>query len=305
MKILWDIHGYPPTHNAGAEWMAYDINEHLKTENEITVMSRKAVPGFQQGVNALEHDNMKLKQIVRNYDLIFSHLGFVGKVFNVCRAFGKEKFFVIVHNSIEASALKVKKDRMNVIYNSHFTARANYQQRSMIFRPPLIADRYRKEKTGENAITLVNCFEPKGGKILAELAAIMPDRKFIGVLGGYGNQVIVDLPNLEYIANTVNMADIYARSEIVIQPSSYESYGKAACEAIATDTPVICTGTDGLREALDGAGVYVERNAQAYKTAIMKLNIGKQIKKCQKRTKQLEEQTAQDFENLKKFIYGS
>lgn len=302
MKILWYIHGYPPTHNAGAEWMAYDITEHLKQRNDVTVLCRNAQNGYQDGVNVLNYDITTAKSIIKEHDVVFTHLDFTGKAFNSCRVMGKHNLFVVVHNTNENAILRRRTWQANVIYNSNYTASMNYPQRSMILRPPIVPERYRKPKTGEGAITLVNCWPDKGGDVLVKLAKLMPDRKFIGVLGGYGEQIQGRLPNLEYVKNGVNMADIYARTAILIQPSKYESYGKAACEGLATDTPVICTATPGLIEALDYAGIYAERDAEAYKEAIENIDMEYQIGLCRQRTAELVEQTKQDLDTLTEFI---
>lgn len=302
MKILFYIHGYPPTNNAGAEWMAYDIVEFLKDRHEITVLTNNPVPNYQPGVKIEQHNPATLKPYFRNADVIFTHLDFTAKAHNICRVLGKHHLFAIVHNTFVNNLQAKRPGQFNLIYNSEYTAGLQLPQRSMICRPPLVADRYRRKKTGEKAITLVNCWPDKGGQVLIDLARLMPERKFIGVLGSYGEQVRAVLPNLEYITNSPNVAEVYARTAILIQPSKYESYGKAACEAMACDIPVVCTDTPGLKEALSYAGIFVERNAQAYKDAIEAIDFKAQIQLLRQRTKELVEQSQTDLENLEKFL---
>jgi glycosyltransferase involved in cell wall biosynthesis len=302
MKILFYIHGYPPSHNAGAEWMAYDMIEYLKQWHEIRVLTQLPDNTFQSGVTVERCDVLSLKSEFKQADAVFTHLDYTGKAHNICRVIGKHNLFAIVHNTHDNALMRRRPNQFNLVYNSHYTAGMDYPQRSMICRPPLVPERYQKEKTGERAITLVNCWPDKGGQVLVELARLMPERKFIGVLGGYGEQVKAVLPNLEYVANSPNIADVYARTEILIQPSKYESYGKAACEAISCGIPVICTDTPGLREALGYAGIFVPRVAQAYKEAILKLDVEKQQVKLKKRTAELVKQTKTDLETLNTFI---
>ena len=302
MKILFYIHGYPPTHNAGAEWMAYDMIERLKQNHTVTVITRNAKNGFQEGVNVEELSLLTIKTKFSESDIIFTHLDFTGKAHNIARLSDRRKLFVIVHNTNKYAIIDRRHNQFNIIYNSVYTSSLNYQQRSIIFRPPLIAERYKAEKTGKNYITLVNCWPDKGGQILIELAKLMPDRNFLGVKGSYGEQVTAQLPNLKYVENGTDMRSIYADTEIYIQPSTYESYGKAACEAMSTGCAVICTETPGLKEALDYAGIYVERNAQAYKEAIERIDIEKQRELSLKRAQELIEMTETDFETLEKFI---
>jgi glycosyltransferase involved in cell wall biosynthesis len=302
MKLLFYIHGYPPSHNAGAEWMAYDVIEYLKQFHDINVLTRNAINGFQDGVTVKNIDVVTLKQDFNQADAVFTHLDFTGKAHNICRELGQHKLYTFVHNTSENALMRRRPNQFRLIYNSNYTAGLNYPQPFTICRPPIVPERYAKGKTGENAITLVNCWPDKGGLILPELAKLMPDRKFIGVLGGYGEQVKGFAPNLEYIDNSPNMADVYARTGILIQPSKYESYGKAACEAMSCGIPVVCTDTPGLREALDGAGIFVDRTAAAYKKAIEKIDIEKQQKKLAKRTAELVEQSKTDLETLNDFV---
>lgn len=302
MKILFYIHGYPPTHNAGAEWMAYDFAEYLKQRNEVRVLTNNPVANYQAGVEIAQHNPATLKREFLDADVIITHLDFTAKAHNICRVLGKHNLYVIVHNTWVNNLQANRPGQFNLIYNSEYTAALQLPQRSMICRPPLVPERYQRKKTGENAITLVNCWPDKGGQVLIELARIMPDRKFIGVLGSYGEQVRANLPNLEYVTNSPHISDVYARTAILIQPSKYESYGKAACEAIACDIPVVCTDTPGLRESLSYAGIFVERNAQAYKEAIESIDFKEHKKLLKQRTAELVAQTETDLSNLEQFL---
>jgi len=302
MKILVYIHGYPPTHNAGAEWMLYDIVEYLKPRHEIIVLTERADQTFHTGVQVITNQPAHTKTYFSWADAIITHLDYTAKAHNICRVLCKHDLYFVAHNTSRYAIVQGRPKQFNVIYNSNYTASVNYPQRSTVCRPPLIAERYQQPKTGRNAITLVNCWPDKGGVILAELARLMPDREFIGVLGSYGEQHKSYSPNLTYIANSPDIARVYADTQILIQPSLYESYGKAACEAMSSGCAVLCTDTPGLREALDYAGVYVERTAQAYKDAIEDLDIDKQIELGQLRTKELVEQTQTDLEKLENFI---
>lgn len=302
MKLFFFIHGYPPSHNAGAEWMAYDMIEYLKQYHQITVMCKNAVNHFQRGVNVIDFDLTTVKRYFKDSDAVFTHLDFTAKAFNISRVIGKHNLYCIVHNTNENAILRRRPKQVRLIYNSLYTAGLNYPQHHTICRPPIVPNRYIKEKTGENAITLVNCWPDKGGHILVELAKLMPDRKFIGVIGGYGEQVQEFVPNLEYVKNSPNIADVYARTQILIQPSRYESYGKASCEAMACGIPVVCTETPGLKESLSYAGIFAERNAQAYKEAIESIDFESQTELLKQRTEELVIQTQTDLKTLNNFI---
>jgi len=303
MKILAYIHGYPPSHNAGAEWMLYDLVESLKEKHDITIMTYKAVPGSQKGVTIQEITPLD-KYKFCDFDAVITHLDLTNKVYNIMKWIGHlDRLYLIIHNTIPY-AICNRVNEFNVIYNSEYTAGMHYPQRNIICRPPLSVDRYKANRVEPDCITLVNCWDGKGGDILAELAQLMPDQKFIGVLGGYGKQVVSDAPNIEYVQNGANMADIYARTKIYIQPSTYESWGKAACEALCNDIPVICTDTPGLKESMAYAAIYPDRTAQAYKEAIeeVMLNYDERVKLAQKRTAELVKMSKNDLKNVEKYL---
>jgi glycosyltransferase involved in cell wall biosynthesis len=69
------------------------------------------------------------------------------------------------------------------------------------------------------------------------------------------------------------MAPVWARTRIYVQPSGYESYGKAAVEAMAHGIPVIAHPTVGLLESLESAGIFRDRADRfAYLEAIRELD---------------------------------
>ena len=55
--------------------------------------------------------------------------------------------------------------------------------------------------------------------------------------------------------------DVYAKSKIVLMPSTYETFGMVAAEAIVSGIPVLATPTAGLKENLGDAGVYARRGS--------------------------------------------
>jgi glycosyltransferase involved in cell wall biosynthesis len=158
------------------------------------------------------------------------------------------------------------------VYNSRWMEReaelffAEYPKsvrphQSLIVRPPVIASEYQTKPGG--AVTLVNCSKEKGGEVFAALAQRMPDQQFLAVTGAYGEQIIPDLPNvevLEHVRGDDMRTQVYARTKVLLMPSSYESWGRAGVEAMASGIPVLAHSTPGLCESLADAGVYADRN---------------------------------------------
>jgi hypothetical protein len=170
-----------------------------------------------------------------------------------------------------------------------------------VTRPLIDLRDYATETTGE-FVTLVNCNENKGGKILGEIAARMPDTKFMAVEGGYDEQFIPDLPNVFVQRNTPDIVKkVYARTRVLIVPSRIETWGRAALEACASGIPVVASPTEGLFECLGFAGLYCKRDdIDAWVATLRKLEdrnfYERQAKKCKLRAQSFE--SADDFQKF-------
>lgn len=117
---------------------------------------------------------------------------------------------------------------------------------------PIVRPEHHKTLPGKH-ITLVNLIPEKGAVLFYQLAALNPELSFMGVMGGYGRQ-LSNVPGVKLVENTPNMRrDVWLQTRILLVPSTYESYGMAAIEAMCSGIPVIATDTPGLREATMGA----------------------------------------------------
>jgi hypothetical protein len=122
-------------------------------------------------------------------------------------------------------------------------------------------------------ITLVNVCREKGGLFLQNLANAMPEYKFLGIRGGYNDQIIQlnRHRNIQFLPQQHDMRSVYDTTRIVIMPSNYESWGMVASEAMAGGIPVVCSDTPGLRENCGDAAIYCEQRVQPYREAIESL----------------------------------
>lgn len=117
---------------------------------------------------------------------------------------------------------------------------------------PIVRPERHKTLPGKH-VTLVNLIPEKGAVLFYQLAALNPELSFMGVMGGYGRQ-LSNVPGVKLIENTPDMRrDVWRETRILLMPSTYESYGMAAVEAMCSGIPVIATDTPGLREATMGA----------------------------------------------------
>lgn len=153
----------------------------------------------------------------------------------------------------------------------------------VVTRPVVRIDEY--QTTPGDRVTLINMRKrdpkdrdriTKGGEIFRSLAESLPDVKFLGVTGIYGDQQDMGgLPNVEVIDHVPHhkmREEVYGRTRILLVPSSYESWGRVASEAMASGIPVVASPTPGLVEQLDEAGTFVDpEDPAAWREAVVEL----------------------------------
>lgn len=288
-RVLAMMHGYPPHHNAGAEWMAHTLLRHLaqKGHSVHVWLSRNnrsvaAEPYDYQGVTV--HPRAHPDELAQNADVIVTHLETTERA---TRQASVDRIPVVhlLHNDFDRS-LRMAGDADLVVLNSdwmaaEFTAwcdrRGGRTPRAITIHPPVAADDYRC--TPGEAVTLVNLFASKGSATFWAAAEAMPDVKFLAVTGGYGKQDVRDLPNVEVVDNVPGheMAErVYSRTKILLMPSVYESWGRVGVEAMVCGIPVIAHPTAGLQESLGDAGTFVDRDdTDGWVDAIRKLLDGR------------------------------
>jgi hypothetical protein len=230
--------------------------------------------------------------------VLLAHLETVPSTASLARGYGKP-LVVVCHNTHRptfrdaaagGTALAVYNslwmEREAELFFAEFPKTIRPEQ-SLVVRPPVFADEY-ATRPGK-AVTLVNCNPEKGGRVLEALAKRMPDTQFLAVKGAYGQQILPDLPNVE-IVDHVRGEDmrerVYARTRVLLMPSSYESWGRAGCEALASGIPVVAHPTPGLCESLGEAGIFVDREDTAgYEAVLRKLAAPAEYRLASKRAK--------------------
>lgn len=191
----------------------------------------------------------------------------------------RKPLIYVVHNDLwqTSKIVRMLAPRDLVVFNTKWVKNFNRTSAQQIVVHPPIDRKQFKTKTTKEYITLVNLIAAKGADIFIQLAKLFPDEKFLGVKGGYwkADQLNINLPNVTILDNTPNMRDdVYAKSKIVLMPSTYETFGMVAAEAIVSGIPVIATPTAGLKENLGDAGIYARRGSNEitrWKDALSKL----------------------------------
>lgn len=128
---------------------------------------------------------------------------------------------------------------------------------SIVLHPPIDPAVY--ATTPGDRVTLVNLSAPKGGRLFWRLARTLPDRRFLGVLGGYGAQERGRHNNVEVRRSTVDVRTVYAATRVLLMPSAVETWGRVGVEAMCSGIPVIAHPSPGLVEALGPAAIWVDR----------------------------------------------
>ena len=316
MKILALIHGYPNWKNSGAEWMLHEMFKFLVQQGHevsVRVPVSELQPYELDGVKVDRDMYKETRPEFERADIVITHLNRQGYTINLCE-YSKKPLVVVHHNPhgfapIPHKNLPKSQERwLYCIYNTkHIAERLNYPNPSMILHPPVDPARVKVKKGTK--ITLINCWADKGGDVLKSIAGQLPDKKFLGVRGGYAEtmQVIANNPNIEYMDNTPEIKRAYAKTRILLMPSIRESYGRTAVEAMISGIPVIAHPTAGLKECLGEAGIFCDRNdIKAWVTEITKLDDVEKYKeasaKALSRAKEIEAERVPSLHKFEEFL---
>lgn len=263
MKVLFHLHAYPNTNLSGAETMAHRIAKFLQSKgHEIKVINGSCNNNcVYDGIEVIGFNiNKNDKELWLWADIVVTHLVNTHYCLNEARKYNK-KLVHLIHNSFSDHILKVRLNGNYLVYNSDYVKnRLGYEHQNIICIPPVDYKEY-EVKGKRKYITLVNLNENKGGNIFVEIAKRLPQYEFLGVEGGYYNQIKdTSIKNIKYIEPQQDMKKVYNKTKLLLMPSEYESWGQVAIEAISSGVPVLSSKADGLKEALGSATISLDRN---------------------------------------------
>jgi glycosyltransferase involved in cell wall biosynthesis len=310
MNLLFSIHLYYPRHSAGAEsYVRSMAKEMIKRGHEVKIILHQAnqhkiteMYDF-EGVMVFPPDPYMIERLFDWADVVLSHLDYNKWTAWECAKRNK-KFVHIVHNDITYPSVTDSPCPTKVIYNAEWTKKnLNYKWDSIVFPPPVNTDTI-AENRQKKYIAMVNLNHNKGAAHFYSVAKKMPEYQFLAIKGSYDNQLLSTLPNVKTVNPTPYIREYYKDVAVLCMLSHYESWGLVATEGMLNGIPVIATPTEGLKENLSYAGIFVDRkDTQSIVNELKKLMTdeayyNKWAKKGLKRAKEL----APKWDELEQFL---
>jgi len=271
-----------PTTFAGSELSAYETICYLRERgHNICIFVNEWKVSEYNGFKIYKYDikDPFCVNTITNCDAAFFQMGGDVKHLDIVKTRTKP-VYIFIH--LVDSYSWLLQQRMifpiSVVYNSHMTQDTlPTLHDNMRMIPYVDTSRFknlRNQTIQNDVVCLINCNQNKGGELFKELAHILRNVQFIGVKGGYSDQIIDKNPppNLTYMDNQKDITVVFKKIGILVMPSRNETWGRTAVEAMASGVPVIHSESPGLVECVGGAGIMCERdNKDAWVDAIRRL----------------------------------
>lgn len=315
--IMAYVHAYVPDHNAGAETTLHDILKNLVEDGWEANVVLKHRPGVTKreydidGVHVIQSgDKRDLLHWLPKSDVTITHLECSERTHLLSNAY-KIPTVHLVHNA-HPLTVKWMSNADALIINTDWISNekewSSWNAPKMVLNPPVDPDEYATDRG--KSVTLVNLWEDKGSGMFYELAKRFPGIPFLGVKGGYGEQVIAPaefLPNVTIMEHTSEMKEVYSKTKVILMPSKNESFGRVGVEAAASGIPTIAEPTPGLLESLGDSGTFVSRDSpdeweSALRDLLKPAKYGKASKLAKKRSEDLSKQRTDQMQYCKLFL---
>jgi len=270
------VHFYLNWRSAGSESVLHNILRHLAEEGHevtayVTHAPKNAPETEYEGVRLVPvrsamHGISKLRTF--QPQVTFTHHDNAVVALQMRRRI-RSRIVFLTHNDMSITETPLRMAPDFVVWNTDWVRESLVKRlpaagklQGMVMHPPLVCRNHFSGFDRGDAITLVNHNAHKGAHVLFALAERMPERRFIAVEGGHGDQVPIPehLTNIEQWGQNPDMRPVWKATRLVLMPSIYESYGLVSVEAGCSGIPVIAHPTPGLKEALGGAGFWADRD---------------------------------------------
>jgi glycosyltransferase involved in cell wall biosynthesis len=308
--IVWIMRAYVPNMTAGAEITCHITNKQLLKDGfEVTVIVKHYITDRQDGVKILKSDDEiydatpEAQDALRRASVICIQNLYYDIGLNIAKKYRKPICYFIHATSRGKEFFGYSGAwPIHVVYNSwSMKADIGANYKNYVLKPYVDMARFKTLAAAAGSpsrynVTLINLNESKGGQMLIDLAKAMPEVQFLGVEGGYGDQIRdYAVRNITYIPKTDKIEDIYAKSQIVLMPSTLETWGRVAIEAMASGVPVIVNDIQGMREACQEGALVANRNDIAEWIRLIRrlrnnpMFYSEQVQKAQQRIRELED----------------
>jgi len=221
LKVLFHIPFYIDWNVSGGEMTAKDLIQALQEDgNEVRILV--ALKKDWTNPILFQHDEQGITEHYKWCDIAITHLGQHGMAYNNAKATNKP-LICYLHNSYRYGLVESRKE-INVIYNSEFVKSVlgeTYKRNNGIIIRPILYPRF-KESKGDKVL-IINMNENKGGKQYLDVIKAMPEQEFICIKGGYGEQIVPDLPNATVIDNCLDIEPYVRECKCLLMLSKYES----------------------------------------------------------------------------------
>lgn len=307
MRVAAFLMSYPPDRMVGAELMSAEFLEALvDAGHEVTVYADLVPEAFDRnGVHIKPRSTFnKLK---RTADLIYSHPD-LGSIGYVVAGLHRIPYVAVVHNTGDLNRWHLANHKPSLtVWNSESTRTILGGEGGIVVRSRLKVKDHAVKTTGD-AVTLINCTKDKGMGTFLSTAKATP-YPHLAVRGGYGLQAIPQplpptITPIGPVPHALMGKQVWSKTKILLMPSKEESWGRAGVEALCSGIPVIAHPTDGLKESLGDAGIFIDRDDhKSWIKAIDQLmssptKYATASKKAKARAKELEATTAEDLSVL-------
>ena len=281
-KIVLLVSDFLPDTFAGSEVSAYETIKYLRDRgHSITVISERTTVNSYDGFPMYTYSktNKHIASTIKHADLVlFQMFGHSHEKFDCIKERSKPTLlFIHINNQYQWIIQTKVSFPLTIVFNSEYTKRTNPTSHSNMTVIPYVNTEVFKPLRAYTIQTatvgLMNCNKRKGGKILRDIAAKLPNVRFIGVRGAYGdNDDTSSSGNITYYEPKQDVRPIYKNIGILIMPSIEETWGRTAVEAMAAGIPVIHSEAEGLVECVGGAGIQCNReDIDAWCAAIQRI----------------------------------
>jgi glycosyltransferase involved in cell wall biosynthesis len=270
--IVLCMRAYVPLMKAGAEITSHITNKYIQQAGwDVVVIVKNWVTPSYEGIPILpsrsskpatyDDDPQAATYLSRASIIGFQNIGFEDAL-TIAKQYKKPAVFFIHATSAGKEFFNYSGGwPIGIVYNSWtMMGDIGAPYKSYVVKPWVDQQRFQFTPANPHYVTLINLNESKGGRLLIDLARKMPDVQFLGVEGGYGEQIKDEsVRNITYIPKTDRIENVYNQTKILLVPSELETWGRVAVEAMTAGIPVIVNDVPGLRECTGNAGIIARR----------------------------------------------